>query len=95
MYLLQNLRKQCLAAPLLERDVTVEQWAQVLDAFIVKFLTSLPLMMLAVTDNHCLGLLFHYVLESGNFLFIVREICSMAPFSTLLLAIVVFLSFFP
>lgn len=48
------------------------------------------LMILVVTNNQCLHLLFHYVLENGNFLFIVGEICSIAPFSILLLLPVLF-----
>ena len=52
-------------------------------------------MTLVVTNNHCLDLLSHSVLENGNFLFIVCEICSMAPFSILLFVIIAFSFFSP
>lgn len=48
------------------------------------------LMILVVTNNHCLDLLFHCLLENGNFLSIVYEIYRIAPFSILLLALVAF-----
>lgn len=72
------------------RAVNIEQWVQVSDSLLQNSPPTFLLMISVVTDNHCLHLLFHCLLEIGNFLSIVYEICSIAPFSILLLALVAF-----
>ena len=67
------------------RAVNIEQWVQVSDSLLQNSPPTFLLMISVVTDNHCLHLLFHCLLEIGNFLSIVYEICSIAPFSILFL----------
>lgn len=88
-FLSQNIVRWGLIVPLLELLILSSGHR----CLILSLQNSPPtflLMILMVTNNHCLDLLFHCLLENGNFLSIVYEIYRIAPFSILLLALVAF-----